>query len=143
MNKLWRLGVILVVIRDNNILLVRKTNSKEWQLPAGGKEDGESVLTTAGRELMEETGINIFKALSVDISFIIREFEWNEEWKLKRGTDGQRQHIVIIKVPSNTVAVVDGFELDALQWVSLEESMKILTHKDMQDTLRNVLEGFL
>jgi 8-oxo-dGTP pyrophosphatase MutT (NUDIX family) len=140
MNKLWRLGVILVVIRDNHILLVRKSNSKEWQLPAGGREDKESVLTTAGRELMEETGINIFKALSVDISFIIREFEWNDEWKQRRGTDGQRQHIVIIRVPNDTIAVVDGFELDALQWVTIEESMKILTHKDMQDTLQEVLK---
>lgn len=143
MVKFWRLGVLLVVIRDSKILLVQKSNSKEWQLPAGGKEKGEFVLSTAGRELMEETGINIFGALSVDVSFVMREFEWNAEWKKKTGFDGQQQHIVIIRVPKDTEALVDGSELCAYQWATLEEALTILSHKDMCVILKKVLEEFL
>ncbi|MFP4456952.1 MAG: NUDIX domain-containing protein [Halanaerobiales bacterium] len=37
-------------------VFVRKKDSQTWELPAGHKEKGESVLETAKRELFEETG---------------------------------------------------------------------------------------
>lgn len=37
-------------------IFVRKRGSQSWELPAGHKEAGESVLQVAKRELFEETG---------------------------------------------------------------------------------------
>ena len=37
-------------------IFVKKNGSDSWELPAGHKEDGETVFQTANRELFEETG---------------------------------------------------------------------------------------
>lgn len=56
-------GVRAVVVdSDNKILLLRRPDDEEfhpgkWNLPGGAKEDGETFLNGALRELKEETGI--------------------------------------------------------------------------------------
>lgn len=42
-----------------NVLMIRRCGRKEWELPKGRVEYGETVKETARRELLEETGWNL------------------------------------------------------------------------------------
>lgn len=50
-------GAAAVVRRQNQLLLVKRTDNLAWGLPAGSKELNEALETTATRELREETGL--------------------------------------------------------------------------------------
>lgn len=52
------LGARVAVIDSNgHVLLVRHTYSSGWILPGGGVERGETLVTAALREILEEAGI--------------------------------------------------------------------------------------
>lgn len=55
------INVSAVVIRNarGEVLCVRKKTSPRFQLPGGKPEDGESVVDTALRETLEETGLEL------------------------------------------------------------------------------------
>lgn len=42
---------------QGRILLIRRGDNKQWALPAGGMEPGESVTECMAREVWEETGL--------------------------------------------------------------------------------------
>lgn len=55
-----QVGVGAVVLRNNDILLIRRINDPgkgKWSVPGGHLELGESIYSAATRELYEETGI--------------------------------------------------------------------------------------
>ena len=59
-NKIPRIGVAVIVRRNNKILAGRRINSHgegQWAFPGGHLEFGETPEACASRELMEETGL--------------------------------------------------------------------------------------
>lgn len=55
-----RLAALAVVLRDANVLLVRRRNPPDagfWGFPGGHVEWGETVYAAAARELREETSV--------------------------------------------------------------------------------------
>ena len=49
-----------VLITDGaNLLICHPTNSVKWDIPKGKQDEGEDDITTACRELWEETGLHI------------------------------------------------------------------------------------
>ncbi len=52
---------------QNRILLIRRGDNKQWALPAGGMEPGESVTECMAREVWEETGLTVESATAFAI----------------------------------------------------------------------------
>ena len=53
-------AVLAVVVRERQVLLVRRANPPDqglWSFPGGRIEAGETVFSAAERELAEETGV--------------------------------------------------------------------------------------
>ena len=61
-----RTGVGIIVLNNNNQVFVgkRKDNpGDKWQMPQGGVDKGEDLITAMRRELIEETSIRNIKIL--------------------------------------------------------------------------------
>jgi ADP-ribose pyrophosphatase YjhB (NUDIX family) len=56
---------VRAVVRDGRgrLLLIRRRDSGEWGFPAGATELGESALDACRREVKEETGLDVIKAV--------------------------------------------------------------------------------
>jgi len=48
-----------VVLQGNQVLLIKRTSPRVWELPGGGIEDGESLADAIEREVQEETGVQV------------------------------------------------------------------------------------
>ena len=59
------LGVKIMLIRDNQVLLVRHTYQPGWFIPGGGVKRGETLAEAAQREAWEELGAKVN-----DLSFL-------------------------------------------------------------------------
>src|SRR6266851_6390015 len=53
------LGVHVVVVRDNEVLLIKREDFEVWALPGGEIDTGERPVQTAVREVFEETGLTV------------------------------------------------------------------------------------
>jgi ADP-ribose pyrophosphatase YjhB (NUDIX family) len=53
------IGTNVVVIKDGQVLLTKRSDIPVWCLPGGGVEAGKSVAQTAVREVLEETGVQV------------------------------------------------------------------------------------
>lgn len=109
-------GVGAVVIKDRNVLLVKRgvdPNKGLWAIPGGSLKLGETLQEGAEREIMEETGITI-RAKEPVYSFDFFE----------RDGDGRvRFHYVIVDMMADYIGgEVQGAD-DALEarWVSQDE----------------------
>jgi 8-oxo-dGTP pyrophosphatase MutT (NUDIX family) len=57
-----RISVRGIVVKDNKILLI-STHRGDYVIPGGGIEDGETAIEALIREVQEETGYEVIKAI--------------------------------------------------------------------------------
>ena len=55
---LWLAGITAVVIRDQQVLLIQRSDNQAWTAVTGIVEPGENPADCAVREVLEETGIH-------------------------------------------------------------------------------------
>ncbi|MDF9811461.1 NUDIX hydrolase [Streptomyces sp. SPB162] len=60
-------GALAIIRNDQHeILLTRRTDTKEWSLPGGHMEPGETLAETAAREVHEEIGLGVEELEFID-----------------------------------------------------------------------------
>jgi 8-oxo-dGTP pyrophosphatase MutT (NUDIX family) len=67
---LWLSGVTAVVVRDDEVLIIRRADNGRWAPVAGIIEPGEHPADTAEREVLEEAGVvvDVERVAGVDVS---------------------------------------------------------------------------
>ena len=109
-----------IIEKDGKYLLVQETQEHcrgQWNIPAGGVDDGENVIDAAKREVFEETGCK------VEITGILEIVNRNLE---------DRDVIIFIfdtKLIEENIQI-DGEEISDVKWFSYEEIL------NMKDNLR-------
>ena len=96
-----RTGVGAIVLNKNNKVFVGKRRDnpgKNWQMPQGGVDKGESCIDAMKRELLEETGIKnieILKEIDRWIEYELPDYLLGKIWKGKYR--GQKQKWLIVR----------------------------------------------
>ncbi len=126
-----RIGVGAIVVRDGQVLLIRRGSEPGrglWSIPGGRLELGETITDAARREVKEECSIEIIpnKILHVDDLIIPDD------------AGRVRFHYVLIDVLANYERgeVMPGSDALDARWVDLEVA---LTMNLTSDKLRNIL----
>ncbi len=115
----WMGAGALFFNNDNKFLIVKPTYGKEWEIPGGNIEEGESPFNSLKREVKEELGIDINEAgvLCVEYRANIDDKGDRVQFIFNGGTLTQSQ-IEAIRLPAD--------ELSEYKFVSLEEGLKLL-----------------
>ena len=104
------------------------TNRMEWEIPAGGVEDGEDILDTARREVNEETGYETHAHRLV--------YTFNPA----NGSSDTRFFLVACRAGERTQGIDPG-EIQSTRWLQPPQIEELILRGELQDgfTLASVL----
>ena len=125
-NEGYRPNVAMVVINSTNkVLICRRKNTKTWQFPQGGIDNGEDIKKAMYRELSEEVGLSKDDVslvgesngtITYDIPKTIRSKVLGGKFK------GQEQKWFLLKLKKDNNEIKldnEAFpEFDEYEWVS-------------------------
>jgi putative (di)nucleoside polyphosphate hydrolase len=130
-----RTGVGIVVLNSKNEVFVAKRKDNpvdKWQMPQGGVEPGEKLLSAMKRELYEETSIKSFK--------IIRELEYWLEYELPKNLigiiwkgryRGQKQKWFIVRFEGKDEEIsldTENPEFIEWKWIDIKELPNVIVN---------------
>jgi ADP-ribose pyrophosphatase YjhB (NUDIX family) len=103
-----RVGVRVMMLKDNQVLLVRQTYMPGWYMPGGGVKRGETLEAAARREVREETGVVLgdTRLLGVYTNF--------KEWKTDHNIVFVSSDFTLSGEHDREIAEVRLFPLNAL-----------------------------
>ncbi|MCY4231495.1 MAG: NUDIX hydrolase [Alphaproteobacteria bacterium] len=110
------MGVGVIVLRGNDVLLVRRGApplKNQWSIPGGKQERGETVRDAAHREIREETGVEIALIGLVDVVDGIR----------RDNTGAAVSHYTLIDFAAEWVSgeAVAGDDAAEARWIPLNK----------------------
>ena len=147
-----RNGVGIVVLNKNNKVFVAKRidNPKNfWQMPQGGVDKGEVFLTTAYRELEEETSITNVKLIDeLDglITYLLPDHLLGIIWKGKY--KGQKQKWFLmrylgedgeINIKTKNPEFLEWKWVDLNQITDLVVNFKLHVYQEVQEKVKKIL----
>ena len=147
-----RIGVGAIVLNNKNKIFVGKRADNpvdKWQMPQGGVNKGENLITAMKRELMEETSIQNIKVLKkIDKWF---EYELPKDllgiiWKGK--FRGQKQKWFIVRFIGNESEInlkTKHPEFIEWKWIEIDELTNVIVDfkKDVYKKLAIELKEFI
>ena len=104
----------IVIVRENKVLLGRRSDGQGWGLAGGKLEEGETFYEAAHRELTEEFCI---KAINmVELGRV-------QEYAKVKGKELLVEPLIYLCRQYEGIPSADGKELLELNWFSYEEAM--------------------
>lgn len=81
-----RVALYGLLKKDGSLLMVQDAKSQKWELPGGGKDEGENQFDCLKREFFEETGLEINSKIKFLTSFESYFFDITSKqpWKTLR-----------------------------------------------------------
>ncbi|MCA9825226.1 MAG: NUDIX hydrolase [Dehalococcoidia bacterium] len=120
-------GVVYRVEGDRTEVVICKVAGRDtWALPKGTPEDGESRLSTAIREVQEETGLAVEPVAelgSIDYWFV---------------GDGHRVHKIVyfwLMTAAGGCTADHDSEFDVVEWVPLDQALQRLSYKGEREVV--------
>lgn len=112
---------ILIIDEYNRILMGKRTDNKEWSLPGGSLEVGESLEECICREVLEETGIRVsINSLNFNSVKVIEEPVYK---------NGRLIHVVSIaywtKEYNDIGLDINPREFEDYRWLGLDEIKRL------------------
>ena len=140
-----RIGVGIVVLNKNNKVFVGKridNPNNKWQMPQGGVDKNESLVSAMKRELFEETGIKnikIEKELDYWLTYNLPKNLIGIIWKGKFKGQKQKWFIVRFLGEDNEINLKAGKpEFFEWKWIEIDELPNVIV-----DFKKNVYEKIL
>jgi dihydroneopterin triphosphate diphosphatase len=117
--------LVLVHTTDLSVLLIERADFPGfWQSVTGSQEPGESLVETATRELMEETGVDARAYGGVRDWHLTNVYEIYPRWldRYPAGTTHNTEHVFALEVPTTLPVTLDPREHLAYQWLPWQEA---------------------
>ena len=129
------IAVGVVVVKDDHILLIKRSKppkSDSWSIPGGAQELGETIRTTARREVMEETAITMGDLYFLDIIDFI-----------DRDQDGRvKHHYTLIDYAANYISgtLSAGDDANDAIWVPLDQLSEYNLWSETEKIIYNAVD---
>ncbi|MGJ9385130.1 NUDIX hydrolase [Salipaludibacillus sp. CF4.18] len=108
-----------LLIRDGQVLMLKKPRRGRWSAPGGKMEIGESILESTIREYREETGLELIQPrLKGIFTMVIEEKQGQHEWMLftfLAGDSGGKQFSASPEGDLSWIPMEDIAELPMIQ----------------------------
>ena len=118
---------IIPIGSDGRVLLIDHyrfmTDTRDWEIPSGGIERGETVLAGAARELLEETG------------YSATEWQVLGKYHPSNGSSNQAFHATIARGLTRQSEPLDQNETLGLRWCTLDEVRGLIARNEILDGL--------
>ena len=106
-------GALVAIWCEGELLLVETSYRRNWSLPGGGIERGETARQAAVRELAEEVELQV------------RAVQLLDPWQITERSPGGLNTVTIFTLPvqKRPALKVDGLEIVASHWLSREQAL--------------------
>ena len=117
--------LVLVYTVDRSVLLIERADYPDhWQSVTGSQEPGESLLATATRELLEETGIDAQSCGPLNDWAMSNVYEIFPKWRHRYppGTTHNTEHVFALEVPAPMAVTLNPREHLNSLWLPWREA---------------------
>lgn len=118
-----------VVVHDDRVLVLRRSNQGEVRLPKGHVEPGESVQEAALRETREESGYAV--VLKADLGAQVVEFDYKERHVVR-----SERYFLMTLANSPEGSPSGGEEQFEPDWLTWDEALAALTFEAEREWVR-------